>query len=134
MSDAPSLFRILLQVSDLSKAVPFYVELLNMRGRAIRGSRHYFDCGDVILAIMDPTPGGQSAKPIPDFVYLAVSNLEEYHGRATGLQCLSTDLVHGEPAGQICKRPWGERSFYVHDPFDNGLCFVDVKTVFSGRP
>jgi hypothetical protein len=30
-------------------------------------------------------------------------------------------------------RPWGERSFYVKDPWGNGLCFVDEKTLFTGR-
>lgn len=29
-------------------------------------------------------------------------------------------------------RPWGERSFYCRDPFGNGLCFVDEKTLFTG--
>ena len=36
-------------------------------------------------------------------------------------------------AGQIVVRPWGERSFYVEDPWSNGLCFVDEKTLFTGR-
>jgi hypothetical protein len=40
--------------------------------------------------------------------------------------------VHGEPAGAICKRPWGERSSYAVDPFGNPLCFVDRATVFTG--
>jgi hypothetical protein len=30
-------------------------------------------------------------------------------------------------------RPWGERSFYAFDPDGNGLCFVDERTVFTGR-
>jgi len=31
------------------------------------------------------------------------------------------------------ERPWGERSFYAVDPFGNPLCFVDQKTLFTGR-
>ena len=31
-------------------------------------------------------------------------------------------------------RPWGERSFYGSDPFDNPICFVDSQTLFTGRP
>ena len=27
---------------------------------------------------------------------------------------------------------WGERSFYVRDPFGNPLCFVDADTLFTG--
>ncbi len=30
-------------------------------------------------------------------------------------------------------RPWGERSFHADDPFANGPCFVDERTVFTGR-
>jgi uncharacterized glyoxalase superfamily protein PhnB len=33
--------------------------------------------------------------------------------------------------GQIANRPWGERSFYLRDPFGNPLCFVDETTVFT---
>jgi hypothetical protein len=29
-------------------------------------------------------------------------------------------------------RPWGERSFYAHDPFENPICFVDSQTLFTG--
>lgn len=36
------------------------------------------------------------------------------------------------PMGRIATRPWGERSFYVEDPFGNQLCFVDRGTVFTG--
>ena len=36
------------------------------------------------------------------------------------------------PLGQIAKRPWGEESFYVSDPFGNPLCFVAADTVFTG--
>ena len=36
--------------------------------------------------------------------------------------------------GQIATRPWGERSFYVHDPFGNPLCFVDAGSLFTGPP
>jgi hypothetical protein len=49
------------------------------------------------------------------------------------LNCLSSDEVHGEAAGEIVKRPWGELSFYVEDPWGNGLCFVDEKTLFTGK-
>lgn len=30
-------------------------------------------------------------------------------------------------------QPWGERSFYASDPFDNPICFVDSETLFIGR-
>jgi catechol 2,3-dioxygenase-like lactoylglutathione lyase family enzyme len=131
---ADKLFRIILQVDDLDKAEEFYGKLLDDRGRRIPyASRHYIDCGPVILALVDPTPGGEEAKPLPDKIYFAVSDLEKVYSRASQLECLSSDDVHGASAGEIVVRPWGERSFYVYDPWGNGLCFVDENTLFTGR-
>lgn len=134
MANAPTLFRVILQVSDLDKAAEFYSQLLAGEGRRIpRGARHYFDCGRVILALVDVSAGGEAAKPIPDYIYFAVSDLENVHARARELNCLSTEDVHDASAGEIVKRPWGELSFYVEDPWGNGLCFVDEKTLFTGK-
>ena len=131
---ADKLFRIILQVDNLDKAAEFYAKLLDDPGRRIpRASRHYIDCGPVILALVDVTAGGEEAKPLPDNIYFAVSDLEQVYARATELECLSSDDVHGANAGEIVVRPWGERSFYVYDPWGNGLCFVDEKTLFTGR-
>jgi len=35
--------------------------------------------------------------------------------------------------GSIQRQPWGEVSFYAHDPLGNPLCFVDEKTLFTGK-
>jgi hypothetical protein len=83
--------------------------------------------------LVDVTAGTEEAKPLPDKIYFAVADLEKVHARATELGCLSTEDVHGASAGEMVVRPWGERSFYVHDPWGNGLCFVDDKTLFTGR-
>ena len=131
---APRLFRIILQVADLDEAEAFYGTLLGDSGRRIpRASRHYIDCGPVILALVNPAIDEQSAKPLPDYIYFAVNDLENIHSRAKELNCLSTEDVHGESAGEIVVRPWRERSFYVTDPWGNGLCFVDEKTLFTGN-
>jgi hypothetical protein len=134
---APTLYRIILQVDNLDRAEAFYGTLLGDRGRRIpRGSRHYIDCGPVILALVDVTGEGvihDQPKPLPDYIYFAVDNVEAFHERARDLNCLSTEDVHGAPAGEVVKRPWGERSFYAYDPWDNGLCFVDDTTLFTGR-
>jgi hypothetical protein len=34
--------------------------------------------------------------------------------------------------GEIAKRPWGEVSFYMHDPSGNPICFVDEQSIFRG--
>jgi predicted enzyme related to lactoylglutathione lyase len=133
MADAPTLFRVILQVSNLDSAAAFYGKLLDNSGRRIpRASRHYFDCGPVILALVDPSPGGEKAKPSADYIYFAVKDLEALHSRAKELGCLSDEDVHGARGGDIGKRPWGERSFYAHDPDGNRICFVDDQTLFTG--
>ena len=131
---ADKLFRVILQVADLDKAAEFYAKLLDDPGRRIpRASRHYIDCGPVILALVEPSGGEEPAQPLPDYIYFAVGDLEQVYARARELGCLSTEDVHGAGAGEIMVRPWGERSFYVEDPWSNGLCFVDEKTLFTGR-
>jgi catechol 2,3-dioxygenase-like lactoylglutathione lyase family enzyme len=134
MAEAPPLFRIILQVSNLDEAEEFYGTLLGDRGRRIPyASRHYIDCGPVIVALVDPAIDGEQAKPLPDYIYFAVDNLEGIHERAVRLGCLASEDVHGAASGDIVVRPWGERSFYAQDPWGNGLCFVDNTTLFTGR-
>lgn len=131
----PKLFRVALQVADLDQAANFYAQLLDDPGiRIHRGSRHYFDCGPVILALVDVAKGAaESPQPTPDYIYFAVNNLEEVFERAKTLNCLAKDRFHDQNAGEIVKRPWGELSFYVEDPWGNGLCFVDETTLFTGK-
>ena len=133
MTDIPILFRVILQVSDLDRAVAFYSTLLGIEGRSIRRARHYFDCGSVILALVDQTGGDGEVRPLPDNIYFSVSDIESVYERARELGCLANENVHGAPAGEVVVRPWGERSFYVTDPWGNGLCFVDQNTLFTGR-
>ncbi len=133
MSNAPSLYRVILQVPNLDEAAAFYSKLLGSEGRRIWETRHYFDCGAVILALVDPSPDGAKAEPNPDYIYFSVKDLEKIHATVKALGCLAPEDVHGEPAGEIAKRPWGERSFYARDPYGNRLCFVDENTIFTGR-
>jgi catechol 2,3-dioxygenase-like lactoylglutathione lyase family enzyme len=70
-----------------------------------------------------------------EHIYFAVDDLEETCRRAEGLGGLSTDEGDGGLLmGRIATRPWGERSFYLRDPFGNPLCFVDAGTLFTGTP
>lgn len=130
-----SLFRVILPVSDVQGAAKFYSTVLNTPGMRVSGGRHYFDCGGVILACFSPSEDGDSfeLRANPDHLYFAVDDLE-----ATFAACgkagatFAEGDVHGDPAGKIAQRPWGERSFYIKDPFGNPVCFVDRGTVYTG--
>jgi catechol 2,3-dioxygenase-like lactoylglutathione lyase family enzyme len=121
-------------VSDLDTAVRFYQGLLGEEGMRISGGRHYFNCGGVILAVYSPKGDGDRAEPRPNFehIYFAVADVESAFQRAQAVGGLAAEIGDGKlPMGKIAKRPWGERSFYMKDPFGNPLCFVDERTVFT---
>lgn len=123
--NSPRLFRVFIPVSDFDAAVAFYRELFGFGGNAIHRGRHYFDCGGVIVAVIE-----NNGQPIADHLYFAVRDLDAFYERAKKLECLEDSDIHGEPAGEMVVRPWRERSFYARDPFGNGLCFVDDTTLF----
>ena len=130
-ADVPKIFRVTLEVSDIDKAATFYSKLLGQPGKRHPGARHYFDCGGVVLSVLDPTQGGLTPTPGPKSLYFAVGNLDSVHARAKALDALAPYKVHGEPAGNPARRPWGERSFYVTDPWGNDLCFVEEGTLYT---
>ncbi len=134
----PRIFRVLLHARDLQRSRRFYESLLATRGRPVGGGRVYFDCGPVILGLLDYSAERAGDRWTPtEAVYLATDDLEGVYRRARRLGCLSTGRVHGDrsqPLGAIVVRPWGERSFYAKDPSGNPLCFVDRRTRFTGTP
>src|ERR1041385_7483731 len=98
MSQAPKLFRVTLEVADLERAAQLYATLFGVDGQRHPGGRHYFNCGGVILAVLDPTQGGLSPSPLPKSLYFAPAELETVHGRARSLGALAPYPVHGQPA------------------------------------
>ncbi len=131
-----TLYRVILPVDDIESVSHFYATLLGQSGERVSPGRHYFSCGDVTLALYSPQSDGDSRVPHPNFdhVYFAVDDLDEFHRRATEVGGLSPVTGDGGlPMGQIAMRPWGERSFYLKDPFGNPLCFVDARTRFTGH-
>ena len=131
MSTVPVLFRVTVEVDNLDRATELYQELLGIAGERHRGARHYFDCGGVILAVLDVSQGGLVPTPGPKSLYFAVDEVERVHERATKLGILAPYHVHGEPAGDVIERPWGECSFYVVDPWGNDLCFCQQGTLYT---
>lgn len=131
------LYRVIVPVEDLEPAVQYYSTLLGQSGARISPGRHYFACGEVTLALYSPRADGDARDPRPNFdhVYFAVDDLEDVYRRAQDVGGLSMETGDGGlPMGQIRTRPWGERSFYLQDPFGNPLCFVDSRTTFTGKP
>jgi catechol 2,3-dioxygenase-like lactoylglutathione lyase family enzyme len=131
MTAAPKLFRVTAEVGDLEAATELYRDLLGIDGTRHHGARHYFDCDGVIVAVVDVTQGGLTPTPGPKSLSFAVDEVEAIHQRASRLGVLAPYQVHGEPAGEIRERPWGERSFYVVDPWGNDLCFCQDGTLFT---
>lgn len=131
MTDVPQFFRVNIEVGDLDKAAEFYTKLLGMTGRKQAGARVYFNCGAVTLQVVDVSTYGQPHRAAKAF-YFTVNDLESAFERASELKCLSQETVHDAPGGGIVVRPWGERSFYVEDPWGNPLCFVEQGTVYKG--
>lgn len=128
MADVPQLFRLNLEVGDLTAAQSFYETLLNTQGRGQAGQRFYINAGPVALQVVQsPTP-----HPAAKALYFTTTDLDAVHARAASLKALSTDKVHGLDAGATSVKPWGERSFYANDPWGNPLCFVDAGTVYAG--
>jgi catechol 2,3-dioxygenase-like lactoylglutathione lyase family enzyme len=135
---APAIFRILVAARDLKGSQRFYERLLGTPGRVVAPGRVYFDCGPVILGVLDRSAESEDERPhVAESLYFATDDLAGAHRRARRLGCLAEGLLHGDPAnplGEIAVRPWGERSFYAEDPAGNSLCFVDVRTRFTGTP
>jgi catechol 2,3-dioxygenase-like lactoylglutathione lyase family enzyme len=133
----PHLYRVILPVGDIERAAAFYAAVLGIPGRRVSPGRHYFDCEGTILACFDPNADGDgyAAKANPEPLYFAVSDLPSTYDacRAAGAVFAEGSPPGVGPLGKIAKRPWGEESFYVRDPFGNPLCFVSRATVFTGR-
>ena len=134
----PRLFRVIVPVADVERATTFYSIVLGTEGMRVSNGRHYFDCGGTVLACFDPRADGDDfdPRPNPEWLYFAVSDIDATYRacKRAGAEFAPGD-VHGDPAAEIAVRPWGEKSFYVHDPFGNKLCFVDRKTAYFGdRP
>jgi catechol 2,3-dioxygenase-like lactoylglutathione lyase family enzyme len=129
------LYRVIVPVSDIEAAASFYGAILDAPGKRVSPGRHYFDCEGTILACYDPiADGDKHAIPSnPEHIYLAVDDLERAHALCQAAHAhFPAGKTGGAPLAAIAKRPWGETSFYLHDPFGNPVCFVARGTMFTG--
>ncbi len=125
MTDA-RIFRTIVPVPDIDTGAQFYAALLDGPGERIAPDRHYYRCGEVILAIVEPGAHDRDEfRPIPLDLYLAVDDLDAMREHVDTLEDATV-------TDDTATRPWGERSFYIQDPWGNKLCFVDGTTLFTG--
>ena len=129
--DVPQFFRLNIEVGDLEAAISFYTSLLGIQGRKQAGSRCYFNCGAVTLQVLDVS-SVREPHPAAKALCFTVSDLDAAYQRADALNCVSRENIHDAPGGGIVVRPWGERSFYLEDPWKNPLCFVEEGTIYAG--
>ena len=123
------LYRIILPVNDIKKAKNYYRMLFDQEGTSVSPGRHYFDLGGTILACYDPKADGDDLGDgwkfhENQFIYIAVEDLDYVFKKMN-----SSDSKY---VSKIEQMPWGEVLFYARDPFDNPICFVDEKTIFTG--
>ena len=137
MTSSIRIFRVIVPVANIDEAIPFYAALLDQPGFRVSSGRHYFTCGGVILAVYDANADGdrEAVRSNPEYIYFATADLEAAFTRAERVGGLSTEIGDGNlPMGSIVRRPWGERSFYMDDPWGNPLCFVDEQSIYRGGP
>jgi predicted enzyme related to lactoylglutathione lyase len=123
------LYRVILPVKDIEAAVHFYARVLCVGGERVSPGRHYFACGQTILACYDPVADGDAIGTgwlhhASQYIYFATNELEATLERVRD--------AGGEITAPIETMPWGERMFYAKDSFGNPISFVDERTVFRG--
>ena len=124
-----NLYRVIQPVKDIDSAARFYSRVLGVPGERVSPGRHYFHCGEVVLACYDPVADGDGIGQgwrhhFNQYLYFAVPDLE---GVLTRVREAGGDIK-----AAIETMPWGERMFYANDPFGNPIAFVDQRTVFRG--
>ena len=127
---SPNLYRVILPVPDIERASAFYAAVFDTPGQRVSSGRHYFSCGNTILACYDPVAdgdGGQNGWRFHPFqyFYFAVPDLEAVLTRV--------QKAGGTIDKAIKTMPWGERIFYARDPFGSRISFVDERTLFTGQ-
>ena len=81
----PRLFRVIVPVADIDPAAEFYAELLGQPGMRVSGGRHYFRCGDVMLAVYSPKGDGDAREMRNTADGLGINGHGPFLGRRAGL-------------------------------------------------
>src|SRR5262245_20252619 len=95
-AEAPSLFRMNIEVGNLDEAAKFYGKLFGLVGRLQAGSRCYFTCGAVTLQVVHVSSVGKP-HPAAKSLYFVVNDIDAIFARAKSFSCLLAGVVVGEP-------------------------------------
>lgn len=126
------LFRAIVPVLDIEAAARFYGTLLGSAGERVTGGRHYFDCGGVLLACLDPVADGDPEPRSPNGGHCYFATGEDLD--AVRARVVAAGAVPDPDRGEVAVRPWGERSFYASDPWGNPFAVVEAGTEYTGDP
>jgi catechol 2,3-dioxygenase-like lactoylglutathione lyase family enzyme len=127
---AANLFRVILPVSDMKRADAFWSRMLGLGVDPVVPTRHYLQTAGAILALVHPGEHRREHRPMPDWTYFRVPDLDATWARARELGC---PAAKGDEGEGIQMREWGDRSFYTYDPFGNPVCFIDDRGSDSPR-
>ena len=127
--NVPRLYRVAIPVDEIEAAATFYSHILQTPGERIWVNRHYFQCGETLLACVVPAEPATEyrTQTDPRILYFAVDDIEAIYERVRQAGCRRLDE-------EIETQPWGERLFYADDPFGNPICFVEQETLYTGGP
>jgi predicted enzyme related to lactoylglutathione lyase len=125
----PHLYRVILPVTDIDIAAKFYGYVFENDGERVSPGRHYFNCGNVVLACYSPAADGDElgngwAFHESQYLYFSVPDLEVVRKRI--------EEAGGRNLTEIEKMPWGETMFYAVDPLGSRLSFAQSDTLFTG--
>ncbi len=121
-------FRVVLPCHPIQEALAFYEPIFGITAKKVSDGRYYFMLGSVVLVCYDSIADGDGYRVSsnPEHIYITTSDIYETYERVKN----QSPLVISP---QIQKMPWGERSFYLIDPFGNKICFVEQGTEFYGK-
>lgn len=119
----PRVVRLYLQVANIERAAAFYESILGLHGERISPGRHDFQLDPFTLCCFDPGAEGEptGASPLPDYLCIAVADLDTAYARARGAGCQWLD--------EIDTHTTGERAFTLRDPFGNPIQLIDASTL-----
>src|SRR5690242_3104699 len=114
--------RVLVGTRDYAASAAFYRELLRFplqeEWDAPDGQGALFATGGGVIEVIEDSPHHPAEMPRGVSVAIEVADVDALHARVTQAGVAPTD--------PLADRPWGHRSFAIHDPSGLPLIFFQV--------